>query len=41
MDHILHKVMGASRISMMDGFSGYNQVAMDLDDNENNVFTTP
>ena len=26
MDHILQKVVGASRMSMMDGFSGYNQV---------------
>ena len=24
MDHILQKVVGASRMSMMDGFSGYN-----------------
>ena len=32
MDHILQKVVGASRISMMDDFLGYNQVAMHLDD---------
>ena len=24
MDYILQKVVGSSRISMMDGFSGYN-----------------
>ena len=24
MDHILQKVVGAERISMLDGFSGYN-----------------
>jgi len=24
MDHVLQKVVGATRISMMDGFSGYN-----------------
>ena len=24
MDHILQKVVGAERISIMDGFSGYN-----------------
>ena len=26
MDHILQKEVGASRMSMMDGFSGYNQM---------------
>jgi hypothetical protein len=41
MDHILQKVVGATRISMMDGFSGYNQVAMHLDDREKTAFTTP
>jgi len=28
-------------ISMMDGFSGYNQVTMHLDDRQNTTFTTP
>ena len=41
MDHILHKVVGSSRISMMDGFSGYNQVAMDLEDRKKTAFITP
>jgi len=41
MDNILHKVVRENRISMMDGFSGYNQVAMNLDDRENATFTTP
>jgi len=41
MDHMLHKVVRASRISMMDGFFGYNQVAIHLDDSENIAFTTP
>jgi len=41
MDHILQKVVGATRISMMDGFSGYNQVAMHPDDMESTAFTTP
>jgi hypothetical protein len=41
MDHILYKVVGENRISMMDGFSGYNQVAMHLDDKEKTTFTTP
>jgi hypothetical protein len=41
MDHILQKVVGENMISMMDGFSGYNQVAMHLDDREKTTFTTP
>jgi hypothetical protein len=34
-------VVGENRISMMDGFSGYNQVEMHLDDREKTTFTTP
>ena len=41
MDHILHKVVGENKIAMMDGFSGYNQVSMHLDDREKTTFTTP
>jgi len=41
MDHILQKVVGENKISMMDGFSGYNQVAMHLDDREKTSFTIP
>ena len=41
MDHVLQKVMDATRISMMDGFLGYNQVAMHPDDMEKIAFTTP
>jgi hypothetical protein len=41
MDHILQKLVGENRISMMDGFSGYNQVAMHSDDREKKTFTTP
>ena len=26
MDHILQKVVGVERISIMDGFSGYNEI---------------
>ena len=33
--------MGGQRISMVDGFSGYNQIAMHLDDREKTIFTTP
>ena len=31
-EQILQKVVGAQRISMVDGFSGYNQIAMHIDD---------
>ena len=31
-EQILQKVVGAQRISMVDGFEGYNQVAMHPDD---------
>ena len=41
MDHILQKVVGASRMSMMDGFSGYNQVARFPEDQKKTAFTTP
>ena len=41
MDHILQKVVGAERISMMDGFSGYNQIKVLPEDQEKTTFTTP
>jgi hypothetical protein len=41
MDHVLEKVVGANRISMIDGFSGYNQIVVHEDDREKTVFTTP
>jgi hypothetical protein len=41
MEHILQRVTGASRISMIDGFSGYNQISVLLEDRENKTFTTP
>ena len=41
MDHILQRVVGASRMSMMDGFSGYNQVAVLSEDQKKTTFTTP
>jgi hypothetical protein len=34
-------VKGASRISMIDGFSGYNQIYVLPEDRENTTFTTP
>jgi hypothetical protein len=41
MEHILQKVSGSKVISFIDGFSGYNQIAVHPDDKEKNVFTTP
>ena len=41
MDHILQKVVGAKIISMMDGFSSYNQIKLLPKDQEKTAFTTP
>jgi hypothetical protein len=41
MDHILQKVVGSQRMSMLDGFSGYNQIMVHPDDQEKMTFTTP
>jgi hypothetical protein len=41
MDHVLEKVVGATRMSMIDGFSGYNQIAVCESDKEKTTFTTP
>jgi ribonuclease HI len=41
MEHILQRVTGASRMSMVDGFSGYNQVSVLPEDREKTTFTTP
>jgi hypothetical protein len=41
MEHILQRVTGASRMSMIDGFSGYNQVFFLPEDREKTTFTTP
>jgi hypothetical protein len=41
MDHILQKVVGSSRISLLDVFSGYNQVLVHLEDQQKTTFTTP
>ena len=40
MDHVLEKVVGANIMSMIDGFSGYNQIVVHEDDKEKTVFTT-
>jgi hypothetical protein len=41
MEQILQRVTGASRISMIDGFSGYNQISVMPEDREKTTFTTP
>jgi ribonuclease HI len=41
MEHTLQEVTGASRISMIDGFSGYNQISVMPEDKEKTTFTTP
>ena len=41
MEHLLQRVLGASVMSFLDGFSGYNQVVVHPDDQDNTVFTTP
>ena len=39
MDHILQKVVGSQRMSMLDGFSGYNQVLVHPNDQDKTTFT--
>lgn len=41
MDHLLQKVSGANRISILDGFSGYNQIMVNQADQDKTAFTTP
>lgn len=41
MDHILQRVVGSSRVSLLNDFSGYNQILVHLDDQEKTTFTTP
>eukprot|EP00253_Pinus_taeda_P007983 PITA_07983 len=41
MEHLLQKVSGAKVMSFLDGFLGYNQVAVHTDDQEKTAFTTP
>eukprot|EP00253_Pinus_taeda_P010709 PITA_10709 len=40
MDHILQRVVGSSRISLLDGFSGFNQILVHSDDQDKTTFTT-
>ena len=41
MEQNLQKVVGSERISTMDGFSGYNQIKVLPEDQENHTITTP
>jgi hypothetical protein len=41
MDYILQKVVGSKKISILDRFSGYNQIMVHPDDQEKTTFTTP
>ncbi len=41
MEHVLQRVVGAERLSMLNGFFGYNQVVVHPDYQEKTTFTTP
>jgi hypothetical protein len=41
MDHLLQTVTGLEMMSMLDGFSGYNQVAVAKKDRHKTAFVTP
>jgi hypothetical protein len=41
MEHIFQKVTGLERMSMIDGFLGYNNIFVLLEDREKTTFTTP
>jgi hypothetical protein len=41
MDHILQTVTGSDMMSMLDGFSGYNHIAVATKDRHKTVFITP
>jgi len=41
MDHILQRVVGDSRILLLDGFSGFNRILVHPDDQDKTAFTTP
>ena len=40
-EHLLQRVLGASVMSFLDGFFGYNQVTVHPNNQENSAFTTP
>ena len=41
MDHILPRVVRSTKISLLDWFSGYNQILVHPDDQDKTAFTTP
>jgi hypothetical protein len=41
MHHVLEKVVGANRMSTIDGFFSYNQIVVNEHDKEKTTFTTP
>jgi hypothetical protein len=41
MDYILQKVVGSQKMSMLNGFSGYNQIMVHLYDREKTTLMTP
>lgn len=41
MDHILYKVVGSSRMSLLDGYFRYNHIFVHKDDQLKTTFTTP
>jgi hypothetical protein len=41
MEHLLQRVTGAGMMSMLDGFSGYNQLLLKREDQLKTAFTTP
>ena len=41
MDQILQTIVGSQRMSILYGFSGYNQILVHPDDQEKTAFTMP
>ena len=41
MEHIIQKVSGSEMLSLLDGFSGYNQVLVSKEDQLKTTFRTP
>jgi hypothetical protein len=41
METLLQRVIGSGMISMLDGFSGYNQIRLKAEDSHKTTFTTP
>jgi hypothetical protein len=40
MDHILQRIVGEKRISMLDGYSRYNQISVMKEDKKKTTFIT-